>query len=102
MDPDKVEAEITPRTKGIIPVALYGHPADMDSINAIAMKHGLWVVDDTAEAHMATYRGRPAGSLAAISAFSFYGNKIITSGEGGALTYDDPELDRRLRMLRNQ
>jgi perosamine synthetase len=102
MDPGQIEAAITPRTKGIIPVALYGHPADMDPINAIARKHGLWVVDDTAEAHMARYRGRPAGSLAAINTFSFYGNKIITSGEGGALTYDDPELDRRLRMLRSQ
>src|SRR6185312_16727605 len=58
--------------------------------------------DDTAEAHLATYKGRPAGSLAPISTFSFYGNKIITSGEGGALTYDDPELDKRLRMLRSQ
>jgi perosamine synthetase len=102
MDPGKIEAVVTPRTKGIIPVALYGHPADLDPINAIARKHGLWVVDDTAEAHMARYRGRPAGSLAPISTFSFYGNKIITSGEGGALTYDDPDLDRRLRMLRSQ
>lgn len=102
MDVGKIEAAITPRTKGIIPVALYGHPADLDPINAIAEKHGLWVVDDTAEAHMATYKGRPAGSLAPISTFSFYGNKIITSGEGGALTYDDPELDKRLRMLRSQ
>ena len=102
MDPAKFEAAITPRTRGVIPVALYGHPADMDAINAIAARHGLWVVDDTAEAHMATYRGRPAGSLAPISTFSFYGNKIITSGEGGALTYDDPELDARLRMLRSQ
>jgi perosamine synthetase len=102
MDPQQIEALITPRTRGIIPVALYGHPADMDPINAIAKRHGLWVVDDTAEAHMARYRGRPAGSLAPISTFSFYGNKIITSGEGGALTYDDPELDQRLRMLRNQ
>jgi perosamine synthetase len=102
MDPDRIGAAITPRTRGIIPVALYGHPADMDPINAIAQKHGLWVVDDTAEAHMARYRGRPAGSLATMSTFSFYGNKIITSGEGGALTYDDPELDGRLRMLRSQ
>jgi perosamine synthetase len=102
MDPKLIEAAITPRTKGIIPVALYGHPADMDPINTIAQKHGLWVVDDTAEAHMASYRGRPAGSLAAINAFSFYGNKIITSGEGGALTYNDPDLDARLRMLRSQ
>lgn len=102
IDPGRIEAAITPRTKGIIPVALYGHPADMDPINAIAQKHGLWVVDDTAEAHMARYRGRPAGSLAAINTFSFYGNKIITSGEGGALTYDDPDLDQRLRMLRSQ
>ena len=102
MAPEKIEAAITSRTKGIIPVALYGHPADMDAINAIAAKHGLWVVDDTAEAHMATYRGRPAGSLAKISTFSFYGNKILTSGEGGALTYDDPDLDHRLRMLRSQ
>jgi len=102
LDPTKLNAAITPRTKGIIPVALYGHPADMDAINTIAARHNLWVVDDTAEAHMATYRGRPAGSLAPMSTFSFYGNKIITSGEGGALTYDDPELDARLRMLRSQ
>lgn len=102
MDPSALEAAITPRTKGIIPVDLYGHPADMDAINRIARAHGLWVVADSAEAHTATYRGRPVGSLAGISIFSFYGNKILTSGEGGALTYDDPDLDRRLRMLRSQ
>jgi perosamine synthetase len=102
MDPSAIETAITPNTKGIIPVDLYGHPADMDAINAIAKAHGLWVLADSAEAHMAKYRGRPVGSLAPISVFSFYGNKIITSGEGGALTYDDPELDHRLRMLRSQ
>ena len=102
MDPDALEAAITRKTKGIVPVDLYGHPADMDPINRIAKTHDLWVVEDSAEAHMATYRGRPVGSLATISAFSFYGNKIITSGEGGALTYDDRELDGRLRMLRSQ
>jgi perosamine synthetase len=74
----------------------------MDSINAIAQRHGLWVVEDAAEAHGARYKGRPAGSLGSLATFSFYGNKIVTSGEGGAITVDDPELEQRLRLFRGQ
>lgn len=102
IDPQLVEETITPRTKGIIPVHLYGHPADMDAINHIAGVHGLWVVEDAAEAHLARYRGRPVGGLSDMGTFSFYGNKLITSGEGGAITLDDPQLELRLRTLRGQ
>jgi perosamine synthetase len=102
MDPALLEASITRRTKGVIPVHLYGHPADMDVINRTAATHGLWVVEDAAEAHFARYKGRPAGSLARIGVFSFYGNKVVTSGEGGAVTLDDPALEHRARLLRGQ
>ena len=100
--PDSLEAHITRRTRGVIPVHLYGHPADMDAINHIAGVHGLWVVEDAAEAHMATYKGRPVGGLAQAATFSFYGNKIFTSGEGGAVTCDDPHLALRMQTLRGQ
>ena len=90
LDPTAVEAAVTSRTRGIIPVHLYGHPADMDSLGAIAARHNLWIVEDAAEAHGARYRGRPTGSLSTVGVFSFYGNKVVTSGEGGALTLDDP------------
>ncbi|MEQ1859647.1 MAG: DegT/DnrJ/EryC1/StrS family aminotransferase [Chthoniobacteraceae bacterium] len=102
MDPALIEAAITRRTKGIIAVHLYGHPADMDAINHLAAVHGLWVVEDAAEAHLARYKGRPVGSLAAIGTFSFYANKIFTSGEGGAVTVNDQQLAVRLRTLRGQ
>lgn len=102
IDPRKLEAAITRRTKGIIPVHLYGHPADVDAINHTAATHGLWVVEDAAEAHLAQYKGRPTGGLAKIGVFSFYGNKVITSGEGGAITIDDPWLEHRARLLRGQ
>jgi perosamine synthetase len=102
IDPDLLEASVTPRTKGIIPVHLYGHPADMDAVNHVAAIHGLWVVEDAAEALFASYKGRPTGSLARISTFSFYGNKIVTSGEGGAITIDDAQLELRMRTLRGQ
>lgn len=102
MDPELVERAITRKTKGIIAVDLYGHPADMDAINHIAAIHGLWVVEDAAEAHTATYKGRLAGGLAKIGTFSFYGNKILTSGEGGAITVNDPDLALRIRTLRGQ
>ena len=102
MDPKALEACITRRTKGIIPVHLYGHPADMDAINRFAATHGLWVVEDAAESHFARYKGRPTGSLARIGVFSFYGNKILTSGEGGAITLDDPALEHRARLLKGQ
>jgi perosamine synthetase len=102
LDPAKIEAAITPRTRGIIPVHLYGHPADMDAINHIAAVHGLWVLEDAAEATLARYKGRPVGSLGSMATFSFFGNKIFTSGEGGAVTLNDPQLETRLRMLKGQ
>jgi perosamine synthetase len=102
LDPAMLEDSITRRTRGIIAVHLYGHPADMDAINRIAGIHGLWVVEDAAEAHFATYKGKPVGGLADIATFSFYGNKLITSGEGGAVTLSDPRIELRARTLRGQ
>ncbi len=102
IDPERLEPAMTRRTRGIIPVHLYGHPADMDAINHIAAIHGLWVIEDAAEAHLAHYKGRPAGGLARMGTFSFYGNKIFTCGEGGAVTVNDPHLEKRTRTLRGQ
>lgn len=102
LDPHLIEASITSRTRGIIAVHLYGHPADMDPINQLAGVHGLWVVEDAAEAHLARYRGKPVGNLGTMATFSFYGNKPFTSGEGGAITVDWAPLETRLRILRGQ
>jgi len=102
IDPSLLEGNITRRTKGIIAVHLYGHPADMDAINHIAAVHGLWVVEDAAEAHFASYKGRPTGGLGDLGTFSFYGNKVITCGEGGAITVKSEHLELRLRTLRGQ
>lgn len=102
IDPKKIEAAITRRTRGIIAVHLYGHPADMDAISHLAGVHGLWVVEDAAEAPLAEYKGKPVGSLSRLATFSFYGNKVFTSGEGGAITVSDPQLELRLRTLRGQ
>lgn len=102
IDPARLEDAITPRTKGIIVVHLYGHPADMDPINKTAADHGLWVVEDAAEAHLAEYKGRRVGSLSRIATFSFFGNKVFTSGEGGALTMSDETLLARMRTFRDQ
>ncbi|MDD3119044.1 MAG: DegT/DnrJ/EryC1/StrS family aminotransferase [Victivallales bacterium] len=102
LSPSQLEKSITRRTRGIIAVDLYGHPADMDAINHIAAVNGLWVVEDAAEAHSATYKGRPAGGLAKIGTFSFYGNKILSCGEGGAVVVNDPYLYLRLKTLRGQ
>jgi len=99
LDPARVEEAITPRTKGIIAVDLYGHPADLDPINRLATIYGLWVVEDAAEAALARYRGRPVGSLAQITTFSFHVTKVFTSGEGGALTLDDAKLEAFIRMI---
>ena len=101
IDPAAIEARVTPRTRAIIPVHLYGHPCDMDPILAIARRHGLAVLEDAAEAHGAEYRGRRVGSLGAVGCFSFYGNKIITTGEGGMCVTDDDALADRLRLLRD-
>jgi perosamine synthetase len=102
LDPDQLGATITPKTKGIVAVHLYGHPADMDPILAIAREHGLWVVEDAAEAHGALYRGNIVGSLSECAIFSFYGNKIVTTGEGGMIVTRNPDLADRLRLLRGQ
>jgi len=100
IDPASIEAKITPRTKGIIAVHLFGHPADMEPINAIARRHGLFVLEDAAQAHGAECRGRRAGSLGDIATFSFFGNKIITTGEGGMVVTDDDAIADRMRLLR--
>lgn len=102
LDPADIEHRITPRTKGIIPVHLYGHPADMVAINEIAERHGLWVVEDAAEAHGAEVGGRRVGTLGTCATFSFFGNKIVTTGEGGMVTTDDDEYAQRLRLFRGQ
>lgn len=102
VDPEKVRAAVTSRTKGIIAVHLYGHPADMDELNKIASDFSLWVIEDAAEAPLATYKGRPVGGLGTIGTFSFYGNKIVTCGEGGAITLSSGHYDQRARLLRGQ
>jgi perosamine synthetase len=100
IDPAAIEARITPRTKGIIVVHLFGHPADMGPINAIARRHGLFVLEDAAQAHGAEYKGRRAGALGDIATFSFFGNKIVTTGEGGMVVTDDNAIADRMRLLR--
>lgn len=101
MDPSKLEEKITKKTKAIMPVHLYGHPCDMDPIIKIAKEHDLYIVEDCAEAHGAEYKGRKVGSFSDISCYSFFANKIITTGEGGMCLTDDSELDERMRTLRN-
>jgi len=102
VDPRAIEAAITPRTKVILPVHLYGQPGDMDAILAIAARHGLVVVEDAAQAHGATYRGRPCGSLGRLGCFSFYPAKNLgAAGDGGMITTSDARLAQRLRRLRN-
>ena len=102
LNPSLLEELITPHTKGFIVVHLYGHPVDMDPVLAVARKHGLFVVEDAAEAHGAEYKGRRVGSLSDIAAFSFYGNKIITTGEGGMVVTNDDGLADRVRQLKGQ
>lgn len=98
-DPAAVEAAITPRTVGIIAVDVFGQPADFDELRAIADRHGLWLMEDAACSAGASYKGRPAGSLADIATFSFHGRKGITAGEGGALTTDRSDLATHARKL---
>lgn len=102
MDPAMLEKAITPRTKAIIPVHLYGQPADMDAINAIAARHNLPVIEDSCQAHGARYKGRRTGSLGNAACFSFYPSKNLGAcGEAGAITTNDPELAIKVRMLRD-
>jgi dTDP-4-amino-4,6-dideoxygalactose transaminase len=102
LDPTAVEAAVTPRTAAIVPVHLYGHPAAMTAIAAIAAKHGLAIVEDAAQAHLATLDGRPVGTFGAAAAFSFYPTKNMTSGEGGMVVCADEAVARTVRLLRNQ
>jgi dTDP-4-amino-4,6-dideoxygalactose transaminase len=93
--------KITPRTKALIPVHLYGHPVDMDPIMELAKQHNLWVLEDASHAHGGKYKGRRVGSLGHIAAFSFYPSKNMGAyGDGGAITTSDPALDQKVRMLR--
>jgi len=102
MDPRAVEAAVTPRTVGIVPVHLYGQPADMDPIVGIARRYGLWVVEDAAQAHGAEYKGRKVGSLGDLAAFSFYpGKNLGACGEAGATVGQDPVLLETVRRLRD-
>ena len=101
IDPNLLEDKITKKTKAIIPVHLYGHPADMLSINQIATRHSLFVIEDAAEAHGAKISGKSVGSYGDVGVFSFYGNKIITTGEGGALVTNNSKIRDRVIMLRD-
>lgn len=101
MDVSQLEAKITPRTKAIMVVHIYGLPVDMEPVLALAEKYGLQIIEDAAEMHGQTYKGRPCGSFGAISTFSFYPNKHITTGEGGMLLTDDEKLADRCSSLRN-
>ncbi len=102
MDPSQIEAQITPRTRAILPVHLYGQCADMDAIMEIAQRHGLVVIEDACQAHGADYKGRKAGSIGTLAAFSFYFSKNLGAyGEGGMVTTSDPDLARRVRMIRD-
>lgn len=102
LDPATIEARITPKTRGILPVHLYGHPADLDPMMEIARRHNLVVVEDACQAHAARYKGRPVGSIAGIAGLSFYPTKNLGGfGDGGAILVEDPALAKRLRQLRN-
>ncbi len=101
IDPVKVEAAITEKTKAIMPVHLYGLAADMDPLKEIAKKHDLQIIEDACQAHGASYKGRKVGALGDAGAFSFYPTKNMTTGEGGIVTTDSDELAEKMRMLRN-
>jgi dTDP-4-amino-4,6-dideoxygalactose transaminase len=102
LDPAQLESAITPRTKAILPVHLYGQPADMDPIQHAARRHGLMVIEDAAQAHGAKYKDRPVGSLGDIACFSFYPTKNLGAyGEGGAVTTNNPAFAKQVRMLRD-
>ena len=101
LDTGQVESRVTERTKAIMPVHIYGHPCEMGSLMEIAKDHAVSVVEDAAEAHGAEYRGKKAGSFGDLACFSFYANKIITTGEGGMLLTDVDKLGERARLLKD-
>jgi len=100
LDPKLLRARITPKTKAILVVHLFGHPVDMDPVMEIAREHNLYVIEDCAEAHGALYKGRKVGGIGDIGCFSFYANKVITTGEGGMLTLNNPDWAARARNLK--
>ncbi|HLA43954.1 MAG TPA: DegT/DnrJ/EryC1/StrS family aminotransferase [Aggregatilineales bacterium] len=102
IDPALIEEKITQRTRAIMPVHMYGHPCDMDAIMEIAEVHGLYVIEDGAEAHGTEYKGRMVGGLGHAAAFSFYGNKNLTTGEGGMVTTNSADLAEMTALLRSQ
>jgi dTDP-4-amino-4,6-dideoxygalactose transaminase len=101
LSPEAVEQAITSKTKALLPVDLYGYSADMRTLRKIAEKHGLALIEDAAQAHGATYQGKPAGHFADAACWSLYASKNITTGEGGVVTTDDDKLDETLRLIRN-
>ena len=101
IDPRLVEDKFTPRTKGIIVVHLFGHPVDMDPIMSLARRHGLFVIEDAAQAHGAEYKGKKVGSISDVATFSFYGNKIVSTGEGGMVVTDDDAIADKINLLKN-
>lgn len=101
LDLDLIESLLTPKTRAVIPVHLYGHPVDMDRLTEIAKRHNLVVIEDAAESHGATCRGKMTGSFSDMGCFSFYANKLITTGEGGMVITNDESLAEQLRLLRN-
>jgi perosamine synthetase len=101
IDPKKIEDKITKKTKAIMVVHLYGHPANMDPILSLAKKYNLKIIEDAAEAHGAEYKGKIVGGLGTVGCFSFYGNKIITTGEGGMLVTNDETLYKRAKLLKD-
>jgi perosamine synthetase len=101
LDPDAVEASITPRTAAIMPVHLYGHPAAMERIRAIAERYGLAIMEDAAQAHGASLHAMPVGAFGLVAAFSFYPTKNMTTGEGGMVVTPDDQVKRKVRLLRN-
>lgn len=102
IDTKKIEEKISSKTKAIIVVHLYGNPVDMDAVMKIAKEHNLYVIEDAAEAHGAIYKGKKVGSIGDIGTFSFFGNKVITTGEGGMIVTQNEELDQKIRLLKGQ
>jgi perosamine synthetase len=101
VSPETIERAITPRTRAVMPVHVFGRPAPMTEIRDLALRHGLFVIEDCAEAHGASYDGHPVGSFSDVASFSFFANKIVTTGEGGICVTNDADLARRMRMLRD-
>lgn len=101
IDPAAIETKISPKTRAIIPVHLFGHPANMGPIMALAQKYNLIVIEDAAEAHGAEYKGQRVGGIGQVGCFSFYGNKVLTTGEGGMLTTNDADVAKKARLLKD-